>query len=461
MPAGKVLLCVTLSATALGACSPPPLPDPFTVRWGRSMSGPSNEDEIDGVAAGAEGSVFVTGKFERSTSIGGTTLTSAGAADIPFARFDSSGAARWVKRFGGTGEDNLFDVDADDTGAVATGWFEGTVAFGGVTLTSAGASDCVVVSVTNAGSVRWARAFGGPLRDGCNEVTIASDGSVVTSLDTEGGWTPPGVPAIAPLSGPDTLLARLTGTGSPQWLRRVGGAGAQRGKALAVAPDGSVDFGGDTRGALQVGGRSVPLQGAGRDAWFGRWSAAGQLQWVQLWGGPGDDLVKGLVDDGTRIYAVGPFTGDVRVAGSPLAAGTAPDLAVTRFSPGGALTWATSVTATGGLTGAEVALAPDGGVLFGSARADGIQFRQVSGSAVPLDDDPGGIGWLAHYRPDGSVAFAQTVAGTADGRPGEVARDGRRVYLDVVLRGDANRAAGTPLPAVGKDGSVWALDLAA
>jgi hypothetical protein len=411
------------------------------------MSGPSEQDEIDGVAAGRDGSVYITGKFERSTTIGGRTLTSAGAADIPFARFDAAGRALWAQRFGGTGEDNLFDVDgAPAGGAVGTGWFEGTVRFGGVTLTSAGASDCVIVSVADDGDVRWARALGGPQRDGCNEVTVEPDGSVVTSIDTEGGWTPPGLAPIGPLRGQDTLLLRLRPDGTPHWLRRVGGPGAQRGKSLAVAADGSIVFGGDTRGELRPGGPALPMQGAGRDAWFGRWSATGALQWAKLWGGPGDDLVKGLAVDGSRIYAVGPFTATVDVAGTPLSAGTGDDLAVTRFGPDGRLAWATAVTATSSLAGVEVVTAPDGGVLFGGTRVAGMRFRPANGAAVPLDERDGGIGWLAAYRPDGSVAFARTLAGTVEGRPGELARRGQRVYLDVVLRGGGNTGAGTRSP---------------
>jgi Uncharacterized protein conserved in bacteria (DUF2252) len=144
----------------------------LSVRWAETMSGPSSEDEFDGVAASPDGSVYVTGKFERSVTVGGVPLESAGAADIPFARFDSDGRLAWAKRFGGPGEDNLFDVDANGDGAVATGSFSGTVAFGSTTLTSSGPWDCVIVALAPDGQTRWARAFGGPGRDGCNEVTV-------------------------------------------------------------------------------------------------------------------------------------------------------------------------------------------------------------------------------------------------------------------------------------------------
>src|SRR5262249_39308912 len=252
-----------------------PAGDDFAVRWAKPMSGPTNQDEIDGVAAAPDGSVFVTGKFEQSTTIGGLTLTSAGAADIPLAHFSPFGAPLWVERFGGTGDDNFFDIDADAHGAVATGWFAGNVAFGAVHAQSAGQQDCVIAAFANDGSTRWVRTIGGPYDDGCNEVSIAADGSIITSIDTEGGWTPPGLAPIPHLAFSDTLLVKLTANGQVTWMRQVSGIGPQRGKSIAVAPDGSIAFGGDTFGAFTIGAQSWSAAAGGRDAWMSDWSPTG------------------------------------------------------------------------------------------------------------------------------------------------------------------------------------------
>jgi hypothetical protein len=431
-------------------------------RWAQTMSGPSNEDEFDGVGASPDGSVYVTGKFVGSVTLGGVSFESAGAADIPFARFDAQGQPVWAKRFGGPGEDNLFDVDANADGAVATGAFSGTVAFGSTTLTGSGPWDCVIVALAPDGETRWARAFGGPGRDGCNEVSVDRNGAVTTSIDTQGDWTPVGESPLPRTRQSDTVLMRLAADGSPTWMRLVAGAGAQRGKALAVAPDGSVSFGGDTVGALTVAGRSVeaPASGGLRDAWLSRWAPDGTLQWVDAWGGPGDDLAKGVVDDGDNVSYVGPFTGTMAVAGNTLDAGEGADTLVAQRSATGTVRWATSVSASAALDGSEAVAASDGGILFGSQSAPGIQFGSARGPAIPFDETDGGTGWLAHYGPDGTPRFARTIAGTANGRVGEIARTGSRVYVDVTLRGPANTINGTPITVAAKDASVWALDLA-
>ncbi len=444
------------------ACYPPvPVGAGFSPRWARTMSGPTNQDEFDGIAAANDGSVYVTGKFEQSVTLGGTTLTSAGAADIPLARFDQFGKPLWVKGFGGPGEDNFFDIAADANGAVATGWFAGTVAFGSVTLTSSGPSDCVVASFRPDGTTRWAYRFGGPYRDGCNEVSIGSDGAVTTSIDTEGDWTPTGDAPIPHLGASDSVLMRLDAAGTPRWMRTVGGAGAQRGKALAVAPDGSASFGGDTVGALTIGTTTIPTPagGGGRDAWLSRWSATGALGWATTWGGPGDDLAKGVADDGDAVSYVGPFTGTITVGSATLAAGTGADTLVAQRSTTGAVRWATSVRSSTDLDGSEVVSAPDGGMLFGSQSTPDLAFGSTNAAAVPLDTSNGGTAWLAHYRPDGTLDFARTIAGTAFGRVGEIDRAGTRAYVDVTLRGSGNMINGQPIAVQGKDASVWRLDL--
>lgn len=344
---------------------------------------------------------------------------------------------------------------------IGTGWFSGTVDFGGVVLSSAGRADCVVLSLRPDGSTRWAKRFGGPGYDGCNEVSLSTEGRITTSIDTQGGWTPTGQGPLTQAVFPDTVLMRLEPDGSPQWMQPVGGDGWQRGKSLGVAPDGSVAFGGDTIGAVIAGGTTTtpPSTGGGRDAWMSRWGPDGTLRWVTTWGGPGNDLAKGVVDDGRTVTVVGPFTGEITVGPTPLDAGAANDLLVAQWSDDGQVRWATAVSALDAITGAELIAGPDGGVIFGTHAEAGMRFGSATGGSVALDADVGGRAVLAIYGPDGDPQLARTIPGTTVGNPGELARTGQRVHLDVVIRGDENTIDGSPISAVGKDAAVWAVDL--
>lgn len=425
------------------------------VAWATTMAGPTREDEIDGVAAGDDGSLWVTGKFERSTRLGGEQLASAGAADIPLARFGPDGEPAVVRSFGGPGEDNLFDLDAGPDGAVGTGWFEGTISFDDVELTSEGSTDCVVVAFADDGSVRWARSFGGAGPDGCNEVVVGDDGSVVTSLDTAGGWDSPAGP-VGTDAGRDVVLLRLDPDGEVAWAGLVSGAGSQRGKSLALAADGSVALGGDTTGDIEIGELAAPMAGARTDAWASLWSPDGDPTAVTAWGGPGADIAKGLAFGDEEVWAVGQFEGSMAVGDQTLDAGEAPDLAVVRVGLDGSLEAAGVVAAALPLAGAEVVAAPDGGVLFGTPNQPGTELAPVDGDAVAVEGE--GAAALVWWSLDGT-ARAWAVPGTATLGSDEIARVGDRVYLELVIRGDGDVAAGEALAADAKDGSVWALDL--
>lgn len=464
------MAAVGLAIAATG-CSDPPGPAPAPPAdttatatagevdplWAVTMAGPGANNEFDGVATGADGSVFVTGRFTGSTTVAGTTLRSAGAADIPVARIDADGAVMWVRSFGGPGEDNLFDIDANDTVAVGTGIISGTVGFDDITVTSNGGTDCVVVALDNDGGVRWVTVLGGPGDDGCNEVAVTDNGSVVTSLDTTGGWDSPAGPLPVSTSR-DTLLVRLDPQGSVQWARAITGAGPQRGKALAVADDGTIAFGGDTIGPMRTGNAVIAPVGTRRHGWLSRWTADGELLWWQIWDGPATSQVKGLATDGAEVTAVGAFGATVDVGGTTLDAGSGDDLAVVRYASDGTVRWTTAVTADADLTGAEIISAADGGVLFGGVAMPGLQFKQVAGP--PLRPTSGAVGsaWLVHIGPDGSVVAVASVVGSVAARPGELDRSGSRLFVDMVLRGDDNSVGGRPLRVVGKGASVWAVE---
>ena len=143
-----------------------------------------------------------------------------------------------------------------------------------------------------------------------------------------------------------------------------------------------------------------------------------------------------------------------------LDAGEGSDTLVAQRDAAGTVRWATSVSASVDLGGAEAVAASDGGILFGTQKMPGLLFGSATGPGIPLDEADGGTAWLAHYRPDGSPGFARTVPGTTNGRVGELARVGSRVYVDVTLRGSENKVHGEPIAVVGKDASVWALEIA-
>jgi len=143
-----------------------------------SRFGSSDYDAGYAIAVDVNGDVLVTGYFQGTVDFGGETLTTAGAEDIFVAKFSGvDGAHLWSERFGGTDNDYGVGIAVDGSANVlVTGYFAGTVNFGGGGLTSAGGYDIFVVKFSGVdGAHLWSKRFGSTDNDG--GLGLAADGS--------------------------------------------------------------------------------------------------------------------------------------------------------------------------------------------------------------------------------------------------------------------------------------------
>jgi len=108
--------------------------------WSKNFTTTGNEVG-NAVAIDSAGNVVVTGYMDGSADFGGGTLTTAGSADIIVLKLSgSNGGHQWSHRYGATSfEQGLgITLDANDKPLV-TGYFKGTVDFGGGPLVGTGA----------------------------------------------------------------------------------------------------------------------------------------------------------------------------------------------------------------------------------------------------------------------------------------------------------------------------------
>src|SRR5262249_11217169 len=112
--------------------------------WVRQLvSSGQGYGEAGGVAVDAAGNVFVAGGFGGTATLGGITLTSTGVGGGFVAKLDSAGTVLWAHALAlGAGDGYADQVALDDAdNAYVTGGFQGTAAFGNISLTSAGSDD--------------------------------------------------------------------------------------------------------------------------------------------------------------------------------------------------------------------------------------------------------------------------------------------------------------------------------
>ena len=122
--------------------------------WAVGAGGTGNDYGQD-IAVRSNGTSYIVGSFTTTATFGTTTLAptqSGGHAYI--AQLSSSGVFGWAQDI--EASSNAFGVAADSSGPVLTGWFQGTVSIGGTTLTAAGLVDAYVARMNTSGAFTWA-----------------------------------------------------------------------------------------------------------------------------------------------------------------------------------------------------------------------------------------------------------------------------------------------------------------
>jgi len=278
--------------------------------WQHSFGGPTVSDNalVLATAVDTSSNVIIVGEMQGSVNFGGATLTSAGPErDVFVARYSAAGAHRWSQRFGSTGGDHGFGVGVDSSGNVyVTGSFAGTVNFGGSPLVSAGNADI--------------------------------------------------------------FLAKYSSAGAHVWSKRIGGTGADVGNAIAVKGDGTfvvTGYFGSFGGPVDFGGGPLTSAG-GSDIFIAKYDSSGNHVWSRAVGGTGNDIGFSVAIDGTSgaVAVTGTFTGNIRIACNGITSAGAADGFVLEYSPIGSLAWISRFGGTSDDRGSAVAIAPGGSVVL-------------------------------------------------------------------------------------------------
>lgn len=231
-----------------------------TLLWQRVFGGNAHGD---GVAVGADGSVYVAGGLRDA----------ADAEDLFVIKLSPEGAPLWFKTWGAPGV-------SEQAQGIAIGG-DGNLYIAGVAPRPSepflGEFDAVVLEIDPAGNLIWQRAFaGGDVTDARGGIDVAPDGSLYVA----GGFQGPSGSGFAN----DGLVLKVTSDGELVWARRWEDSFAE---GVAVAPDGRIVFVGQTS-----------FDQGGDDALIVRLQPNGRTSDATAWGGVGFE--------GGRDVAVAP-----------------------------------------------------------------------------------------------------------------------------------------------------------
>ncbi len=220
----------------------------------RSFGG-TGKDSGYGIVANSS-NLYITGAFVDTMSVGSTMLTSAGQEDIFVARLSGTTLApAWAFRFGGTNGDTGNGIGLDSSNRVyVAGSFKVSVDFGSGPIASAGATDGFVLALSSGGAFRWVRTFGGTGNDIPRGLSAnpAAGGSIIVCGSLTGAVT--GFPPA--FGGRDAFSVRYSTSGVMSAATRDGGTGTDDATACAINSGGAV-YTGYYEGMATIDGASA------------------------------------------------------------------------------------------------------------------------------------------------------------------------------------------------------------
>jgi len=281
--------------------------------WEMAMEVMRSDSYINvwGMASDSAGNLYLAGPFAKNSEIAGTSVTSKGNWDGYLVKLGPDGKQKWLLTFGGYSEDLANGIAIAPSGDIyMLGGFSSTITVGGHTLThpSPGFRNVMVLKLSSAGKVLWARSLGGDWNDTPAGLGVdgKGDARVFVSFSrkmTVGGqtYTPSSKYGYYPY---DVFLGKLDSTGKWVWGTTGGG------KYTTLAQDLAVDSNGNSfllfkfTSVVSFGGKTV--LGQGDDALIAKVDTSGKTQWAARAGGPGDETLDDLIHDGNKhLYISG------------------------------------------------------------------------------------------------------------------------------------------------------------
>ena len=364
--------------------------------WAQTFGGPSN-DRGNSLVITPDGSLILTG-FTYSFG--------AGSGDVLIAKFQANGSLAWAQTIGGPGDDQGESlVIAPNGSLLLTGYMTG---FG------AASPDVFLAQLTSQGVL----AFNSLLIQSISTAQVQRINPIVSNITnhmtvspwgvTPQAWTSVRVSMIntsslqnlncvsasasptQPASPTPTPSQTLSPSPTPPnchsalgnfWVETLGGAGDDEGYSLASAPDGSIG----------LTGVSTSFGAGAQDVLIAKLHANGTLAWAETLGGTGTDVGNSLaIAPDNSLLLIG-YTDSLNTGGQ--------DVLLAKFQANGSLTWAQSFgMANLDDYGISLLLTPDDSLL-------------VTGQAYMNTGDFDAF--LAKFQVNGSLAWAQTLGGSA------------------------------------------------
>lgn len=368
--------------------------------WQKLLGG-SNSDLAMCIVEAHDGGYITAGRsYSNDVDVSGNH----GFFDLWIVKTDVSGNVLWQKSIGGSQDDNARTIKRTADGGYIIGGETASID-GDAVGTSFGSDDYWLVKITGDGLIQWQKRYGGFNSDTLNEVAPTLDGGYImagTSAYGQGMVT-------SYLGGSDAWIVKVSGNGTYQWQKTIGGSNVDVATGILALADGSYVLSGFTN---STDGNVTALHGA-LDAWIVKLNATGNIIWEKTYGGSDVDIANTIkpTADGGYIFAGRTSSNDGQVSGNhssnPINPSFfAPDLWVVKINGDGILEWQKCLGSWANEEARSVEATIDGGyIVTGNTDVPNNQEGDVTGTHGGDDI------WIAKLSATGQLQWQKAFGG--------------------------------------------------
>ena len=326
----------------------------------------NSTSSISDVEVDPAGNVYIIGNFSGSVDFDpgpGTDIRIGDWNDVFLQKYNSSGTLQWTRTFGGTSNDNGYQIELDASNNIYTvGQFGATVDFNpgtGTTLvTSAGSIDVFVQKFSTNGTFQWVKTFGGIEADLPYAFERDASGNLlITGYFNGTADFNPGVATAnkTALGYSDAYVLKLNSNGDFLWVATMGSLGTDSGEKISVDESGNVySIGKFTQTIdLDPGAGTNNFTASTADMYIQKLNSSGVFQWAKTISGASGILNPfGMTVKSGFVYLSANFSNSVDfdpgsgVVNHVSNGGT--DIAILKLNDNGGYAWSVSIGGLGG-----------------------------------------------------------------------------------------------------------------
>lgn len=303
---------------------------------GGTSFGGSSIDNSQALHLDKDNNIYIGGLFSGSITLGSTTIThNGGNADGYLAKFNSSGVAQWIKKFGSPADDIVRAIASDTSGNLfVTGYFQGNAfdADPDPNTTSILAQpapilsrDCFIVKLDINGNFVWAKQIsnstGGAANEDSYDIKCDSDGNVYVAgrfsyadFDTSSGIND--VQSYGSNFNTDGFILKLNSLGNTVWVKQFGSSTHDIITSIDIDSSNNIYATGIFTGTADFDPSATnntnSVSAGNNDVFIVKIDSNGNYLMHKTFGGSGTDYANSIkVDSNGNIYTVGYFSNTV------------------------------------------------------------------------------------------------------------------------------------------------------